>query len=87
MAQTITVLGIDIAKLVFHVVGMDDSGTGLRPSAGTLKRFGVSSATSPASKLRYSGYAASNRPNLSLYHCTPHLWACVRRVKFSCTGA
>jgi transposase len=26
MAQTITVLGIDIAKLVFHVVGMDDSG-------------------------------------------------------------
>src|SRR4029434_1727072 len=25
MAQTITVLGIDIAKLVFHVVGMDDS--------------------------------------------------------------
>ena len=26
MAQTIAVLGIDIAKLVFHVVGMDDSG-------------------------------------------------------------
>jgi transposase len=26
MAQTITLLGIDIAKLVFHVVGMDDSG-------------------------------------------------------------
>jgi transposase len=26
MAQTISVLGIDIAKLVFHVVGMDDSG-------------------------------------------------------------
>jgi hypothetical protein len=26
MAQTITVLGIDIATLVFHVVGMDDSG-------------------------------------------------------------
>jgi transposase len=26
MAQTITVLGIDIAKLVFHVVGMDGSG-------------------------------------------------------------
>ena len=26
MAQNITVLGIDIAKLVFHVVGMDDSG-------------------------------------------------------------
>jgi transposase len=26
MAQTITVLGIDIGKLVFHVVGMDDSG-------------------------------------------------------------
>jgi transposase len=26
MAKTITVLGIDIAKLVFHVVGMDDSG-------------------------------------------------------------
>ena len=26
MAQTIRVLGIDIAKLVFHVVGMDDSG-------------------------------------------------------------
>jgi transposase len=26
MAQSITVLGIDIAKLVFHVVGMDDSG-------------------------------------------------------------
>jgi transposase len=26
MAQTINVLGIDIAKLVFHVVGMDDSG-------------------------------------------------------------
>jgi transposase len=26
MAQTITVLGIDIAKLVFHVVGMDDTG-------------------------------------------------------------
>jgi transposase len=27
MAQTMSVLGIDIAKLVFHVVGMDDSGT------------------------------------------------------------
>ena len=26
MAQTITVLGIDIAKLVFHIVGMDDRG-------------------------------------------------------------
>jgi transposase len=26
MTQPITVLGIDIAKLVFHVVGMDDSG-------------------------------------------------------------
>jgi transposase len=26
MAQTITVLGIDIGKLVFHVVGMDDAG-------------------------------------------------------------
>ena len=26
MAQTISVLGIDIAKLVFHVVGMDDTG-------------------------------------------------------------
>jgi transposase len=26
MAQTISVLGIDIAKLVFHIVGMDDSG-------------------------------------------------------------
>jgi hypothetical protein len=26
MAQTISVLGIDIAKLVFHAVGMDDSG-------------------------------------------------------------
>jgi transposase len=26
MAQTITVLGIDIAKQVFHIVGMDDSG-------------------------------------------------------------
>jgi hypothetical protein len=26
MAQTITVLGIDIATQVFHLVGMDDSG-------------------------------------------------------------
>jgi transposase len=26
MAQTIRVLGIDIAQLVFHVVGMDDTG-------------------------------------------------------------
>src|SRR5262245_61264528 len=26
MAQTISALGIDIAKLVFHIVGMDDSG-------------------------------------------------------------
>jgi transposase len=26
MAQTIKVLGIDVAKIVFHVVGMDDSG-------------------------------------------------------------
>jgi hypothetical protein len=26
MAQTISVLGIDLAKLVFHVVGMDDAG-------------------------------------------------------------
>ena len=26
MAPTISVRGIDIAKLVFHVVGMDDSG-------------------------------------------------------------
>ena len=26
MAQTMSVLGIDIAKLVFHVVGMDDTG-------------------------------------------------------------
>jgi transposase len=26
MAQKISVLGIDIAKLVFHIVGMDDSG-------------------------------------------------------------
>jgi hypothetical protein len=26
MAQPISALGIDIAKLVFHIVGMDDSG-------------------------------------------------------------
>jgi transposase len=26
MAQAITVLGIDLAKLVFHVAGMDDAG-------------------------------------------------------------
>jgi len=26
MAQTISVLGVEIAKLVFHVVGMDDTG-------------------------------------------------------------
>lgn len=26
MAQKISILGIDIAKLVFHLVGMDDSG-------------------------------------------------------------
>jgi transposase len=26
MAQTLSVLGIDIAKLVFHVVGMDGAG-------------------------------------------------------------
>jgi hypothetical protein len=26
MVQTITVLGIEISQLVFHVVGMDDSG-------------------------------------------------------------
>jgi hypothetical protein len=26
MAQKINVLGIDIAKLVFHIVGMDDTG-------------------------------------------------------------
>jgi hypothetical protein len=26
MAQTLSVLGIDIAKLVFHVVGMDGTG-------------------------------------------------------------
>jgi hypothetical protein len=26
MAQKVSVLGIDIAKLVFHVVGMNDSG-------------------------------------------------------------
>ena len=26
MAQKMSVLGIDIAKLVFHVVGMDDTG-------------------------------------------------------------
>jgi transposase len=26
MAQTLTVLGIDIAKQVFHIVGMDDRG-------------------------------------------------------------
>jgi transposase len=26
MAQQISVLGIDIAKLVFHVVGVDDTG-------------------------------------------------------------
>ena len=26
MAQTMSVLGIDIAKLVFHVVGMNNSG-------------------------------------------------------------
>jgi transposase len=26
MARTMSVLGIDIAKLVFHVVGMDDTG-------------------------------------------------------------
>jgi transposase len=26
MAQTITVRGIDIAKLVFHIVGMDEAG-------------------------------------------------------------
>src|SRR5688572_8219192 len=26
MAQQINVLGIDIAKLVFHIVGMDDTG-------------------------------------------------------------
>jgi hypothetical protein len=27
MAQTISVLGIDIATLVFHAVGMDNAGT------------------------------------------------------------
>jgi hypothetical protein len=26
MAQKMSVLGIDIAKLVFHIVGMDDAG-------------------------------------------------------------
>jgi transposase len=26
MAQTLTVLGIDLAKLVFHIVGMDEAG-------------------------------------------------------------
>jgi transposase len=26
MAQQMSVLGIDLAKLVFHVVGMDDTG-------------------------------------------------------------
>jgi hypothetical protein len=26
MAQKISVLGIDIAKLLFHIVGMDDGG-------------------------------------------------------------
>ena len=39
MAQPISVLGIDIAKRVFHVVGMDDAGqvglrTPLTPAAG-----------------------------------------------------
>jgi hypothetical protein len=29
MAQQMSVLGIDIAKQVFHVVGMDDSGADL----------------------------------------------------------
>jgi transposase len=29
MAQAITVLGIDLATLVFHVVGMDDAGPGV----------------------------------------------------------
>jgi transposase len=42
MAQTVTVLGIDIAKLVFHVVGMDDTGHVVlrkRLTRGELPRF------------------------------------------------
>src|SRR4029453_14935208 len=42
MAQTISVLGIDIAKLVFHVVGMDESGHGVlgkRTARGELLPF------------------------------------------------
>jgi transposase len=42
MAQTISVLGIDIAKLVFHVVGMDDTGHVVlrkRLTRGELPRF------------------------------------------------
>jgi transposase len=42
MAQTVTVLGIDIAKLVFHVVGMDDTGHVVlrkRLTRGALPRF------------------------------------------------
>jgi transposase len=42
MAQTISVLGIDIAKLMFHVVGMDDAGHVVlrkRLARGELPRF------------------------------------------------
>ena len=42
MAQTISVIGIDIAKLVFHVVGMDDAGHVVprkRLARSELRRF------------------------------------------------
>jgi transposase len=42
MAQTISVLGIDIAKLVFHVVGMNDAGHIVfrkRMARNELRRF------------------------------------------------
>jgi transposase len=67
MAQQMSVLGIDIAKLVFHVVGMDDTGQVI-----LRKRI-------PRSELRH--FIATLPPlRIGIEACgSAHYWArCVR---------
>jgi transposase len=60
MAQTISVLGIDAATLVFHVVGMDDAGhVLLRKRLARSEWLALIAQSSP---LRLSMHACGSAP-------------------------
>jgi hypothetical protein len=63
MAQTVSVLGIDIARLVFHAVGMDDAGPRGAPKASRSQWIAV----------LYHHLASATNRHGSLWECS--YWA------------